>query len=273
MKLLIVLGLFPLLPAAPAGGFGPAVPAVPEFYREFHRATNNNFDLDLGQVKILADILIAELRALDAEPSSASIIRDIFEKNNKICLRDMNDAILAIQEGTQLVEDASGDIQSLVEKVENMIGLKDETEIVREVASIMRSLQPLLTKISPDNPRGRICRSSSENTFDYLHSLAVLLEEFSNDPRLAVNSEMQKMLVYSGSVVAGVTSLLQDLDRSQRELQTSCSGEAMSVLGKIMLSLADMVSTLGGISNGEVIRVGHKVTERIQVMEYLMDRF
>ena len=42
---------------------------------------------------------------------------------------------------------------------------------------------------------------------------------------------------------------------------------AVSALGDIMLSLADMVSTLGGLANGEDIRDGKKVAERIEVID------
>ena len=177
MKLLIVLGL--VLSSSPfLEGGSPFQPY--------------NYQYELGQVRYMARILVANLRALNANPNSARIIRKIFEKNNKQCLRDMNDALWAINEGAKLLENASGDIQSLVLKVQNMIGLKDEAEIVREVASIMRSLTPLLTKLTPESPSNKVCRSNSDNTFDYLHSLAVILEELSEDPQLAVHPELNR---------------------------------------------------------------------------------
>ena len=97
MKLLIVLGLVPLLSASPLQTY--------------------SYGYDLTQVREMSEILINDLRALNADPNSAKIIRRIFAKNNKQCLKDMNDAILAIQEGAVLLENASGDIQSLVLKV------------------------------------------------------------------------------------------------------------------------------------------------------------
>ena len=265
MKLLIVLGLLPLFNASPF---------LPSGY-----TGSDNIGLDLGQVRNMADILMADLINLNADPNSAAIIRKIFAKNNKQCLRDMDDALLAIQEGTQLLEASAGEIQSLVAKVENMIGLKDEAQIVREVASVLRSLKPLLTKLAPKNPNSKVCRSSSESTFEYLRSLSVILEEFSEDRRLAVSPEVARMLVYSGSVVSGVTSVLQDLATSTREVQNACNGDklsgmrAVSALGDFMLSLADMVSTLGGLANGKVIRDGKKVADRIVAQMAIMKDF
>ena len=177
MKLLIVLGLI-LSPSPFLEGGSPFQPY--------------NYQYELGQVRYMARILVANLRALNAHPNSARIIRKIFEKNNKQCLRDMNDALWAINEGAKLLENASGDIQSLVLKVQNMIGLKDEAEIVREVASIMRSLTPLLTKLTPGSPSNKVCRSNSDNTFDYLHSLAVILEEMSDNNQLALSPELNR---------------------------------------------------------------------------------
>ena len=40
---------------------------------------------------------------------------------------------------------------------------------------------------------------------------------------------------------------------------------AVSALGDMMVSLADMVSTLGGLATGRDIRDGRKVAERIEV--------
>ena len=253
MKFFIVLGFIPLLSALPLHTY--------------------NYNYDLTQVRGMAERLIADLRALNADPDSAKIIRRIFAKNNKQCLKDMNDAILAIQEGAVLLENASGDIQNLVWKVENMVGLRDEALVVREVASIMRSLRPLLTKISPSSPTSNVCRSTADSTFDYLHSLSVILEDLSDNSQLAVSPELNRMLVYSGSVVAGVTGFLQELSSKTQEFQNACTGDrlsgmrAISALGDIMLNLADMVSTLGGLANGEDIRDGKKVAERIAVID------
>lgn len=264
MKLLIVLGL--VLSSSPfLEGGSPFQPY--------------NYQYELGQVRYMARILVANLRALNAHPNSARIIRKIFEKNNKQCLRDMNDALWAINEGAKLLENASGDIQSLVLKVQNMIGLKDEAEIVREVASIMRSLTPLLTKLTPESPSNKVCRSNSDSTFDYLHSLAVILEELSEDPQLAVHPELNRMLVYSGSVVAGVTGFLRKMRVKTEEFQDACTGDrlsgmrAVSALGDMMVSLADMVSTLGGLATGRDIREGRKIAERIEAQLGILKDF
>ena len=78
------------------------------------------------------------------------------------------------------------------------------------------------------------------------------------------------MLVFSGSVLSGVTAFLHVLESNTKEF-TNCSGErlsgmrAINALGKIMLNLADMVSTLGGLTNGEEIRDGGKEVEKIEV--------
>jgi len=264
MKLLIVLGLFPFLSSSP----------LPEAGGPFQ---SKNYLHDLGQVRNMAELLVTDLKALNADPNNARILSKIFKNDKMQCLRDMDDAILAIQEGTQLLENASSDIQSLVTQVENMIGMRDEAQIVRVVASIMRSLTALLTKISPNNPTSNICQSSPKYTFDYFRSLAVVLEELSQDPKLAVNPELNRMLVYSSSVVAGVTGFLEELSYKRQVLQNACTGDrlsgmrAISALGDLMLSLGNMVSNLDG--NGKIIRDGKKITERIVAQLGIMRDF
>ena len=269
MKLLIVLGLFPLFSASPfhplypTGGLGPA-------NNVFLGSFNINHQ-DLGRVRVMADSLIADLRSLNADPNSASIIRRIFKTKNNVCLRDMNEAITAIQEGARLVENASGDIRSLISKVENLMGERDEAKTVREVASIMRSLQPLLTKIAPSRQELKICKASPDQTSAYLRSLAVLLEEISNNPQLPLGPDTRAMMVYSGSLVSGVTTFINQLRANAMEFQSVCSANrqfgmrGITALGNIMVNLADMTSALAGVRTGEEIRKGKLIAERIVV--------
>ena len=76
-------------------------------------------------------------------------------------LRNMEEAIQAIQEGTRLVAAAEGDLRTLVREVERLETVKDEVETVRAVASILRALEPLLTRLSPtDLSTSQLCSSS-----------------------------------------------------------------------------------------------------------------
>ena len=259
MKLLIVLGLLSFLSASLIRPYPPTGPRGRVY--------------NLGQLTKIAERLTTELRNLDADPDSADIISKIF--NNDTCLHNMDEAILAIEEGAKLLEEASGDILIVTREVESLMRLKDEAEIVRKVASIMRSLQPLLTHLTPIK-NTQLCQSSTDQTSSYLRSLSIILAEISDIPKLAVNSEMKGMVIYSGSVVSGLTTFLLQLDRNTREFKNSCRGDkysgirAIKALGTIMVNLADMTAVMGGLRAGEEMREKSKVTERIVVRERFM---
>ena len=80
---------------------------------------------------------------------------------DNLAVRNMEEAIQAIQEGTRLVATAEGDLRTLVMEVERLETVKDEVETVRAVASILRALEPLLTRLSPtDLSTSQLCASS-----------------------------------------------------------------------------------------------------------------
>ena len=66
------------------------------------------------------------------------------------------------------MEAAEGDIRTLSSRVGSLKGLRDEADAVREAASVLRALQPLLAKISPADPTSQLCSSSPDRTLAYL---------------------------------------------------------------------------------------------------------
>merc|ERR1719384_282070 len=129
MKLLIVLGLFPLFSA--------------------FRTTR------------MTDSLISSLEAAANNPAAATAIDRIFNSENT-CLNTMDQAIEALKESSELMAAAEGDLQGLNQRVESMRYLRGETDMVRGVAAILRDLQPLLQKLSPAVAASRVCSSSTE---------------------------------------------------------------------------------------------------------------
>ena len=88
MKLLIVLGLFPLISA-------------------FALFPSTSFNLysgqDLGlQARSAADSLISILRTLAADPKAASTIESAFSDENSVCLKSMDEVNLEIVECNHL---------------------------------------------------------------------------------------------------------------------------------------------------------------------------
>jgi len=256
MKFLIVLGLFPLFSASPFWG---------NFFSGFRNYPNLYSSQDLAlQARSQTDSLISTLRELAQDPKASQAIDRVFNKN-AVCLNNMEEAIEAIQEGSRLVEAAEGDLRTLNSRVESLMRLTDEVEVVRELASIFRALDTLLTKLAPANPT--ICSASSDSTAAYINSLAVMMNEFSVD--FLLDSQSRMMFKESARVLAATNSFLRNLRSQTKEFQNFCFSDKESTtrgiraMGNIITSLADLSATLGNLQTAEEIRKGNRITERI----------
>ena len=215
-----------------------------------------------------SDQLISTLRTLEKSPRAAGDLERIFG-DESLCLRNMDEAIQAIQEGRRLVEGAEVELRTLISRVERLEEVREEAEAVREVASILRALQPLLTKISPTQPTS-LC-SSPDRTFSYLRSLAASLQQLAADPKLRLSSEQENEIARSGYILVTVTSFLEDLRDQARLFSSSCyagkenTEENIRALGNIMASLAVMAETLGEDSAAQNIRRGERLAQSIVV--------
>ena len=216
-----------------------------------------------------SDQLISTLRTLEKSPRAAGDLERIFG-DESLCLRNMDEAIQAIQEGRRLVEGAEAELRTLISRVERLEEVREEAEAVREVASILRALQPLLTKISPTQPTS-LCSSSPDRTFSYLRSLAASLQQLAADPKLRLSSEQENEIARSGYILVTVTSFLEDLRDQARLFSSSCfagkenTEENIRALGNIMASLAVMAETLGEDSAAQNIRRGERLAQSIVV--------
>merc|ERR1711990_16553 len=212
-------------------------------------------------VGVMSDELIETLRSLARDPSTSQHIDRAFSNENMVCLKNMDEAIQAIQEGTRLFEAAQPDLDSLNKEVEKLRGLTDEAGVIHQVASILRVLEPLLEKISPSSPASKVCSVSTDRTQAYLRSLAVMMYELSEDTQLPISQEIRGELSRSGVIISTVTSFIRQLKSESKSFpQNSCVSDKKSItrgiraLGNIISSLADMTDILGNYRAGEEMR-------------------
>jgi len=250
MKLLIVVGLFPLLSASPL--FKPEV------------GLYSNQDLGF-QARTEANRLISTLRGIAQDPTSpaSQTIQNVFNRDN-ICLNNIEEAVQAIQEGSSLVEASEGDLRTLSSRLESLTRLTDEAEVVREVASIFRALEPLITKISPAKNSIKICSGSPEA---YISSLSALLEELSENSE--IQSQARGSLAQSAPVLNSVTTFISRLRSQNTDFQNVCSTDeesrnrGISAMGEILGSLADMAARLGNTRVAEEISKRKGIPDQI----------
>ena len=281
MKFLTVLGMLSLTSASPFFPLfflplrGPSNPGR----NNIQRPTNPGLQIfreapaDSGfLVGVMSEELIDTLRTLAKDPATSQHIDRAFSDENMVCLKNMDEAIEAIQEGTRLFEAAQPNLDSLNRRVKELRGLTGEAEVLRQVASIFRALEPLLKKLAPSNPASRICSASPDRTQAFLRSLAVMMHELSEDTNLAISPEIRGELTRSGVILSTVTSFLRQLiSQSKSFPQYSCVSDKESVtrgiltLGNIISSLADMTDIPGNYRAGEEMRKGSLVIDTIVV--------
>lgn len=267
---LIVLGLFPLISATPF---------TQQFLRIFTpfngirsppqarpRPRPVEPSVATKQLRSQSESLINILRDLDTNPRATRTINRVFNANSN-CLSNMDEAIQAIQEGTRLAEAAERDLENLNSRVKNLLKLTDEAQVVREVASILRALEPLLTKISPANPSSKICSASPDRTEAYINSLAGIMKELSED--FQINSQDREIFVEAASILSATNSFIRQLRTQTREFQNFCFPDKESAtrgiraMGEIISGLADLTATLGDVKAAEETRRGSRMTEKI----------
>jgi len=226
-------------------------------------------DSNLGfQTRAMSATLQAALRALSFNPNAAEIFETIFA-DESICLNNVEELIQATEEGTKLVELAEGDLLNLKSRMESMIALGedgDEEAVVREVAAILRALDPLVKKIEPSTIT--VCNGSPDSVVSSLLSLTNVIDQLAKEPE--VDPEVRQTFSQFSEVVSKVTSLVGQLRDQTKEFQNFCAGDkessaqAIKSLGDIIRNLADMTSQLGdNEQSAEAIEKGNKLVDNI----------
>merc|ERR1712066_35300 len=250
-------------PARLMYGYRPAYPA----YRFGYSAYQNNFLTNTFDSKIRSNALSQDIIEQTRNLANAVIIDKIINDANNVCLTSLEEGLAGIETATQLVEKAGDDIKALIKKVEKFSKLKDPATVVKEVAAILRILEPLVKNIAPSNPE--ICQATPDEAFGSLRSLAVLVDSLASSYQLNLSPEGRELLKRSGSTIYAVTTFLTQLRETFSKFEEICTAdkqytlEAVSAIGDLMVHLADLAGSLGGVKIGESIRKGKVFTERI----------
>jgi len=221
----------------------------------------------IADTRALSNQVQTTLRQLASDPASAAIINRIINDKDNICLRSLDEGIAGIETATQLVERAGGGIKTLIAKVNSFGSLTAPATVVRAVADILRIVEPVVNKISPENPS--ICPASPDQAFGSLRSLAAFVDELSYNNQLSLSAEGRRQLKDSASTISAVTTFLTQLRSTFSKFQQICTPDrqyniqAISAVGDLMVSLADMFGTLGGVQQGEQIRNGKEYVNKV----------
>merc|ERR1712241_1381694 len=135
----------------------------------------------------------------------------------------------------------------------------------REVASVLRALDPLVKKIAPNSIT--VCNGSPDSVVSSLLSLTSVIKQLSVNPQ--VNSETRRTFTEVSDVVGKITTLVGRMREQTNEFKNFCSGDkkssadAIKALGDIIRDVADMTSSLGDEESAEAIKKGNELTANI----------
>jgi len=218
----------------------------------------------ISDTRILSEQVQNTLNQLSSSPTAVDIINKIINDKDNTCLGSLEDAIDAIETGTKLVESAGDDIKELITKVNGFGALTDPVKAVREIADILRIVEPVVTKITPENPTS-ICIG----TFGSLRNLASVIDELSDSKKIALTFPVRSQLKESARKISAVNAFLNQLKSTSAKLTKICTADkqyniqAISSVGDLMVDLADLFGTLGGVKDGDQIRKGKDYVNKI----------
>jgi len=207
------------------------------------------------------------LWTVSRKKETAEILNKVINDENNICLTSVEEAMLAIETSTKLVENAGPEIKKLIKTVKAMENLTDTIEAVREAADILRILELLIPKIAPASPS--ICQASNAQAFDSLRSLATLIDELSSNQTLFLAPNIRKELKTSAIIISGVTTFLTQLNKAFSKFDKFCTAdreyniEAITAIGEMINQLADLFGVLGGPRDASQMRKQANFTKKI----------
>merc|ERR1711892_307060 len=197
------------------------------------------------------------LRQFSKDPIASPYLDRILDPSE--CISSMGEALTAIETSVRLLEDAEAEILRLVDTAESMQSYTDIETLVRVSADIVRQIGTLVPKIAPKNPQ--ICSSSPALTFSVIEEVAQVIEDISNDKSIHLSSSGRSELKTSAKVVRGVLKFIKQLGVTFNGFdKESCVGDrntnirAISSIGNMLLSLADIFDTFGGDKYAEGVR-------------------
>jgi len=245
--------LVPLVAGAPGIGYS--------------RSFNTNSGDIIADTRALSNQVQTTLRELASDPTSAVIVNRIILDKDTICISNLEEGISGIETATKLLERSGNDIKTLIAKVNSIGSLTDQATVVRAVADILLILEPVVNKIAPENPV--ICGATPGQSLGSLRNIAAVVNDLSFTDKLSLGEDQRRQLKDSASTISAVTTLLSQLRSSFVKFSKICTPdkqynlEAISAVGDLMVNLADMFGSLGGIKKGNQIRLGKDYVNKL----------
>jgi len=233
------------------------------FQNAFGFKSSSRLDF-ISETRRQTEELKATLRLLARNPTSAKYIDRVFASGD--CIKDMEEAIAAIEQGTQLIENAAPQLKDLLDITDKLSRKSNIIEITRVAADVMRELEVLLPKLAPKQAQ---CGSTSSTAFAALHNVAAVIDDVSRDSSLDLPKTVKLQLRISREIVTAVTNFLAKLKDTTEDLQNICTTDnkynarAISTIGEMLEDLAELFFNLGDFQSAEKIKEKKPITDKI----------
>merc|ERR1711892_52877 len=164
----------------------------------------NTMDI-IKQTRTQANALKNTLRTLSNKPEASPILDKVFSEKSNDCIKNMDEAIEAIETSTKLFENAGDEIKLLLKAVKEIQTIDDTPDVVRRTANIIRLLDVLVPKITPSTS---VCQTTSADVLGSMRRLSTLVTDLSVQDDLYYSTNGRQTLTTSAQILSNVTSFL-----------------------------------------------------------------
>jgi len=229
---------------------------------------NRNRGADfIERTRSMTDSTIAALRTVAEDPIASEYINRIIDNKNNVCLGSLEEAIEGIENTTALVENAGDELKALMNEANKLTNINGTSEAVREVASILRMLGPLIYKLTPET----FCQASPDQALASLEDLTIMLYEMADLRDLGLRSNVRSTLRKSASTMSSINTFFIYIRLTFEKFDQMCSLEkqynieAIYALGDMLGHMADLFRSTGGFDMADRIRKGKLFAYRLAI--------
>jgi len=212
----------------------------------------------IQRIRDMTDTTISSLREVAQSPTTSAYINRIILNKNNVCLGSLEEAIEGIENTTALLENAGDEVRALIDQAERFSTVHGPSNAVREVASLLRLLGPLIKKITPQTT----CQGSPDQAAQSIQALSEILIEISELQNPAINPDGGNSLRKAATALNSVNNFFTYLRVTFEGFDQMCSGdkeyniEAIQAIGDMISHLADLAIENGAYQLGLEIKRG-----------------
>merc|ERR1711990_217427 len=175
----------------------------------------------IQRIREMTDTTISSRREVAQSPTASSYINRIIFNQNNICLSSLEEAIQGIESTTAMLENAGDEVRALIAQAGRFSTVYGPSNAVREVASLLRLLGPLIKKITPVTA----CQGSPDQALQSIQALSEMLIEISELQNQDINPDGGDSLRRAATALSSVRTFFTYLRVTFEKFDKMCTGD------------------------------------------------